>query len=96
MKPKWYRSLCEKDNKDWSHFGFVAEEMAEIEPRLVHWFEEEDGTLRADGVQYDRITALLVKALQEQKNIIDKLSAKVTALDNTNISLQDRLDKAGL
>jgi hypothetical protein len=82
MQPRWYRSLCEKDVKEHSHFGFVAEEMAEIEPRLVHWFKEEDGELRADGVQYDRITALLVKAMQEQKKIIDELSAKVSALEN--------------
>ncbi len=76
MKPKWYRSLCEKDNKDWSHFGFIAEEMAEIEPRLVHWFEEEDGTFRADGVQYDRITALLVKIVQKQEERIKQLESK--------------------
>ena len=37
MRPVWYRSLCENDNKSWSWYGFIAEEMAEIEPRLVHW-----------------------------------------------------------
>jgi hypothetical protein len=37
MRPIWYRSLGENDRKDWSWYGFIAEELAEIEPRLVHW-----------------------------------------------------------
>jgi hypothetical protein len=36
-RPVWYRSLCEIDNKDWSYWGFIAEEVAELDPRLVHW-----------------------------------------------------------
>jgi hypothetical protein len=36
-RPVWYRSLCENDNKDWSWYGLIAEELAEIDPRLVHW-----------------------------------------------------------
>jgi hypothetical protein len=76
MRPRWYRSLCEKDNKEWSHFGFVAEEMAEIEPRLVHWNKDEEDNIVADGVQYDRITALLVKAIQELESRIKQLENK--------------------
>jgi hypothetical protein len=37
MRPIWYRSLGSNDRKDWSWYGFIAEELAEIEPRLVHW-----------------------------------------------------------
>lgn len=59
LRPVTYRSLAEADdpNKQW--FGFVAEEVAEIEPRLVHF---SDG--QPDGVQYDRLTVLLVGAIQ--------------------------------
>lgn len=65
MKPRYYRSLCQRDKKEWSHFGFIAEEMAEIEPRFVHYKEDEEGNQIAEGVQYDRITALLTAAIQE-------------------------------
>jgi hypothetical protein len=41
-RPVWYRSLCDGDNKDWSWFGLIAEELAQIEPRLVHWSYADD------------------------------------------------------
>jgi hypothetical protein len=37
LRPVWYRSKAEKDKTDWSWYGLIAEEVAEIEPRLVHW-----------------------------------------------------------
>jgi hypothetical protein len=40
-RPVWYRSLCADDNKDWGHWGFIAEELAMVDPRLVHWKTEE-------------------------------------------------------
>jgi hypothetical protein len=98
MRPIWYRSLCENDRKDWSWYGFIAEELAEVEPRFVHWgYPSEDyifnketnetilkegAELRPDGVQYERITVLLVAELQKQNKIIQELSAKVSALEN--------------
>lgn len=49
LRPVWYRSLCEKDNKDWSHWGLIAEEVAEIDPRLVTYgveqMKDENGEL---------------------------------------------------
>lgn len=35
--PIWYRSLAPADDPDWSWYGLTAEQMAEIDPRLVHW-----------------------------------------------------------
>jgi hypothetical protein len=35
MRPVWYRSTCDDDRKDHSHWGFIAEEVDEIDPRLV-------------------------------------------------------------
>ena len=105
MRPIWYRSLCGKDRKDWSWYGFGAEELAELEPRLVHWgYKREDyvinektneaelkegAELIADGVQYERITVLLVAEMQKHNKAIQEQQAIIT-------SLQDRLDKAGL
>ena len=36
-RPVWYRSTCAGDNANHSHWGLIAEEVAEIDPRLVHW-----------------------------------------------------------
>lgn len=33
----WFRSLCEADPKEWSWYGFAAEEVAKLDPRLVEW-----------------------------------------------------------
>ena len=78
MRPVWYRSLCEMDRKDWSYYGLIAEEVAEIEPRLVFWGEKnEDGTQQAEGVMYDRLTVFLLAELQKQQKIIEQLKEKV-------------------
>lgn len=93
MRPVWYRSKAEKDNPDWSWFGLIAEEMAEIEPRLVHYTYSEDSydievdeqgnetkTLKdnavrdvPDGIQYDRLTVLLLKEIQQLRAELDEL-----------------------
>ena len=80
MRPIWYRSICERDRKDWSHFGFVAEEIAEIEPRLVHWDKDEDGNMVAEGVQYDRITVLLVAEMQKMRTEIQEQQKQIEEL----------------
>lgn len=43
LEPIWYRSSAPADNPDWSWYGFLAEDVAAIDPRLVHWgYSEED------------------------------------------------------
>lgn len=37
LRPIWYRSKANDDNQKWSWYGLLAEEVAEVEPRLVHW-----------------------------------------------------------
>ncbi len=37
MQPVWYRSKCENDNPNWSWYGLIAEDVAELDPRLVSW-----------------------------------------------------------
>lgn len=74
LRPVWYRSNCDVDNKEWSHWGFIAEEVEEIDPRLV--FHDEDGT--PESVQYDRVIPALI-------NVIQRLEARVTELENCPI-----------
>ena len=33
----YYRSKCERDPQDWGYWGIPAEQLAKIDPRLVHW-----------------------------------------------------------
>lgn len=37
LRPVRYRSRCKADNPEWSFYGLVAEEVAQVDPRLVHW-----------------------------------------------------------
>ena len=102
-RPVWYRSKCANDIKtegseksDWGWYGFIAEEVAEIEPRLVNWatkdaVRQEDGELEsverdpadyeAEGVRYDNFVPLLVNLAKRQKAQIDALEARIAALE---------------
>jgi hypothetical protein len=73
-RPVWYRSLSESDPSDYSYWGFIAEEVAEIDPRMVHWGD--DGP---EGVQYDRYVVHLVGVIQKQQQRLDALEARLTA-----------------
>jgi len=58
--------------------GFVAEELNEIIPELVAKDEEN----QPEAVSYDRLTSVLVKAIQEQQATITALQARIEALEN--------------
>ncbi len=102
-RPVWYRSTCESDiategseKSDWGWYGFIAEEVAEVEPRLVNWatkdaVEQEDGSMEsiqrdpadytAEGVRYENFVPLLVNLVKRQQAAIETLEAKVAALE---------------
>jgi hypothetical protein len=58
--------------------GFVAQEMQQIYPDTVG--EGEDGMLTITG--WDKTTARLVKAIQEQQQIINDLKARIETLES--------------
>ena len=99
LRPVWYRSKAGADNSSWSYYGLIAEEVAQIEPRLVHWSREktkqiliqnpdenaspeyrnipdEESKLIPDGVQYERLSVMLLSIIQEQERRISSLEAK--------------------
>jgi hypothetical protein len=102
-RPVWYRSLSQNDIKtegatksDWGWYGFIAEEVAEIDPRLVSWatkdaVSQEDGSLKsierdpvdyeAEGVRYDNFVPLLLNLIKRQKEQIEAMEARLTALE---------------
>jgi hypothetical protein len=103
MRPVRYRSKAKGDNKDWTFYGLIAEELAELDPRLVHYsypvvgkqtVEKEitldngkkelrmveefiyGDELIPDGVQYERLTVLLINIVQRLRVELDELKAK--------------------
>jgi hypothetical protein len=93
MRPVTYTSLCSGDDPTKIHLGFIAEEIAAIDPRLVFytWNQyqaQDDGLpqpsataqLVPDGVQYDRIVPLLVGSIQTLTQRVAALEQKTAAI----------------
>ena len=59
-----------------NQLGFLAQEVREIFPEIIS--EQEDGTL---GIRYTELIPVLVKALQEQQQVIDDLKSRVEMLE---------------
>ena len=57
-----------KDN-----YGFIAEEVDKLFPYLVT--HDEEG--KAQGIQYSKMTAVLLEAIKEQQIQIDELKSKL-------------------
>jgi hypothetical protein len=63
--------------KDQKHdIGLIAEEVAELYPELV----ETNGDIT--GVKYTKLTALLIKTVQEQNARIEKLETQISTLNS--------------
>jgi len=104
-RPVWYRSTSDNDIKDagkgksdFGWFGFIAEEIAEINPRLVNYKTKEsqqqsDGTLKsvelnpsayeAESVRYTDFIPLMVNLLKRQSDKITALEADVASLKSS-------------
>jgi hypothetical protein len=92
-RPVWYQSTCANDNPDYGYWGFIAEEVAEIDPRLVFWktvdiSHDENGSQvetpcdpEPEGVAYDRFVPHLLNLIKRQQQAIETLEAKVAALE---------------
>jgi hypothetical protein len=73
LRPIKYRSIAAADNPDRWHFGFIAEEVAAVDDRLI--FVNEEG--QPEGVQYDRVVPLLVAQNHELMARVAALEAKL-------------------
>lgn len=81
LEPITYRSICESDDKNLRWYGFIAEKTAEILPKLVNYTRlEKDGELVPDGVQYERISVLLLAKMQQQEQRIAFLEEQLERL----------------
>ena len=79
LRPVSYRSLADADDKDVTWYGLIAEEVATVETRLVHYTPSGE----PDGVQYERLSALLLKLVQEQQSDIDRLEQAIKTLESS-------------
>lgn len=84
LSPKKYRRI---DSDDKIEIGFIADEVQEVVPELVGMMEkklftknEEDTEIIAGSVEYEKMTSILVKAIQEQQDIINDLKAEIETL----------------
>lgn len=71
LRPIWYRSTNEVDRPDWSHYGFAAEHVAALDPRLVGF--DADG--KPMTVAYSSMVVPVVAYLQA-------LAERVAALES--------------
>lgn len=81
LRPVRYRSVAEADPKDWTFYGFIAEEAADEDPRFVAFRREEDGTLTPDGMQYDRLTVPLVFEMRRLRADLDRALERIAILE---------------
>ena len=86
LSPKRYQRT-DSDNK--LEVGFIADEVVEVVPELVGMMEkrfltmnQEDTEVVAGSVEYNKMTAVLVKAIQEQQATIEALTARIAALES--------------
>ena len=81
-----------------TQIGFIAQEMESIFPSLVvsgaHPGENEnDPFIEYKGINYIGLTPILVKAIQEQQNIIEEQNEKIESLKKEINSINERLKK---
>ena len=62
-----------KDDGQKDNYGFIAEEVDEILPNLV----SHDSNGKALGIQYSKMTAVLLEAIKEQQIQIEELKSKI-------------------
>ena len=61
------------EDRGLTNYGFIAEDVDKILPNLVS--HDEEG--KAQGIQYSKMTAVLLEAIKEQQIQIDELKSKI-------------------
>ena len=96
LRPVWYRSTTGNDPEEYSYYGLIAEEVADVDPRLVHFgadpdcgcVEDEEGHIEheqacltePESVFYERLVPHLISVVQRQQTQIDTQQAQINAL----------------
>ena len=73
-----WKDVAEYGTED---IGFIADEVFAVSPKLATYKVGEKTEANLQGVKYEQLTAVLVKAIQEQQTIIDDLKARIETLE---------------
>jgi hypothetical protein len=73
------------------YFGFIAEEVAEVDPKLAVWDDSQP-----ISVAYERFTVPLIKVVQRQHEVIEEHKQKISELESELKIIKDALKKANL
>ena len=74
-----WKDVAEYGTED---IGFIADEVFAVSPKLATYKEGDKTEANLQGVKYEQLTAVLVKAMQEQQTIIDDLKARIKTLED--------------
>jgi len=88
LKPAKYHYKTSVDNAPQKSHGFIAQEVQQIFPELVH--EHEDGKL---ALAYDDFAILSIQAIKEQQEIIENQNAKIESQEQKNIELEQSVNE---
>ena len=80
VRPVFYKSKSAADNPDWGYWGIIAEELHDIDPRLVHYGVNKDGSLEPEGVQYERFIPHLLNVVRRQKLQLAELRSEIETI----------------
>jgi hypothetical protein len=98
LRPVWFRSKKSdplENPAEWSYYGLIAEEVAEIEPRLVNWeykqedlIQNEDGSITTlegaeripGGVNYGTLSVLNLSLIQKLIKEVESLKKEIELL----------------
>ena len=91
LRPVWYKSLGQHDPSDWGYWGLIAEEVAAVDPRLVHYGvpESYEPATGAEGELLDPTVADLTEpeGVQYERfvphliNLVSRQRADIEALE---------------
>ena len=78
FRPVRYKSKCENDDHTIDYFGFIADEVEEAGIKELITYND-DG--EPEGFQYERMTVVLLKAIQELSAQNNALEARLAQLE---------------
>ena len=90
LKPRTFKytedsEFYNESKKDEVSYGFVANEVEEVAPQYTNTGKGKIGDIEVDDLKSlstTKMIPMLVKAIQEQQTLIEKLTARITELEN--------------
>lgn len=81
LRPVTYNLIS--NSREDRNLGLIAQETKEVIKEIVHVGDDPDHTM---GIKYSELIPVLIKAIQEQQQMIDELQATVAQLQSGNQS----------